>query len=159
MDKKELNSSWTLWFHRFDDNKWDLESYTKLNTFNTIQEFSILLHLLKPKHIQHGMFFLMREEILPMWESEDNKDGGCFSLKVFKQDIPNAWKILTTKLVNESLLKDLDKYSLVNGISISPKKTYSIIKLWFKGEEINDLEQLNSNTILENSTPIYKKHQ
>jgi len=62
-------------------------------------------------------------------------------------------------LVNESLLKDLDKYSLVNGISISPKKTYSIIKLWFKGDEINDLEQLNNNTVLENSTPIYKKHQ
>ena len=159
MDKKELNSSWTLWFHRFDDNKWDLESYTKLNTFNTIQEFSVILHLIKAKHIQNGMFFLMRDEILPMWESEDNKDGGCFSLKVFKQDIPNAWKILTTRLVNESLLKDLDKYSLVNGISISPKKTYSIIKLWFNGEEINDLEQLNSNTILENSTPIYKKHQ
>ena len=44
-------------------------------------------------------------------------------------------------------------------VSIFFKKTYSIIKLWFKGEEINDLEQLNSNTILENSTPIYKKHQ
>ena len=159
MDKKELNSSWTLWFHRFDDNKWDLESYTKLNTFNTIEEFSILLHLIKEKHIQNGMFFLMREKILPMWDSEDNKDGGCFSLKVFKQDIPNAWKTLTTKLVNESLLKDTDKYNLVNGISISPKKTYSIIKLWFRGEEINDLEQLNNNTILENSTPIYKKHQ
>ena len=71
----------------FDDNKWDLESYTKLNTFNTIEEFSILLHLIKEKHIQNGMFFLMREKILPMWESEDNKDGGCFSLKVFKQDI------------------------------------------------------------------------
>jgi hypothetical protein len=159
MDKKELNSSWTLWFHRYDDNKWDLESYTKLNTFNTIEEFSILLHLIKEKHIQNGMFFLMREEILPMWESEDNKDGGCFSLKIFKQDIQDAWKTLTTKLVNESLLKDTDKYNLVNGISISPKKTYSIIKLWFKGEEINKLEQLNNNKVLENSTPIYKKHQ
>ena len=37
MEKQELNTSWTLWFHKFDDEKWDLESYSRLCSFNTIE--------------------------------------------------------------------------------------------------------------------------
>lgn len=155
----ELNTSWTLWFHKFNDDKWDLDSYSKLCKFNTIEEFVTTLHLLKPKHIQHGMLFMMREDIEPLWESEDNKDGGCFSFKIYKQDLPEAWRILTTKLVNESILKKKEDYNLINGISISPKKTYSIIKLWLRGVVINDIKELNYIQILDSSTPIYKKHK
>ena len=155
----ELNTSWTLWFHKFNDDKWDLDSYSKLCKFNTIEEFVTTLHLLKPKHIQNGMLFMMREDIQPLWESEDNKDGGCFSFKIYKQDLPEAWRILTTKLVNESILKKTEDYNLINGISISPKKTYSIIKLWLRGDTINDIKELNYIQILDSSTPIYKKHK
>ena len=100
MEKHELNTSWTLWFHKYNDDKWNLESYSKLCSFNTIEEYSVILHLLEAKYIQHGMLFFMRENIEPMWESEDNKDGGCFSFKIYKQDLHNAWKILTTKIIN-----------------------------------------------------------
>ena len=159
MEKQELNTSWTLWFHKFDDEKWDLESYSRLCSFNTIEEFSVVLQLLKPIHIQNGMLFLMREDIQPLWESDDNKDGGCFSFKIYKQDLHEAWKVLTTKLVNESILKDKEQYNSINGISISPKKSYSIIKLWSRGDTINDIKDLNSIPILEAATPIYKKHK
>ncbi len=159
MEKQELNTSWTLWFHKFDDEKWDLESYSRLCSFNTIEEFVVVLQLLKPIHIQNGMLFLMREGIQPLWESDDNKDGGCFSFKIYKQELHEAWMVLTTKLVNESILKDTEQYNLINGISISPKKSYSIIKLWLRGETVNDIKDLNSIPILEASTPIYKKHK
>ena len=159
METSKLNTPWTLWFHKYNDEKWDLNSYTKLCSFDTVEQFVSVLHLLKPIHIQHGMLFMMREDIQPLWESEDNKDGGCFSFKIYKQDLPVAWKTITTKLVNESILKDNEKYNLINGISISPKKTYSIIKLWLRGDTINDFKELNSIPILDSSTPIYKKHK
>ena len=159
MEINNLNTSWTYWFHKYNDNKWDLESYTKLYKFDSVEEFAALQIILKPKHIQNGMFFLMRNDIEPMWESKDNIDGGCFSFKVYKQEIPETWKILTTKLVNERILKDKNNHMLINGMSISPKKTYSIIKLWLKGDTIKNIEELNDIPILKDSTPIYKKHK
>ena len=159
MEINNLNTSWTYWFHKYNDNKWDLESYTKLYKFDSVEEFAALQIILKPKHIQNGMFFLMRNDIEPMWESKDNIDGGCFSFKLYKQEIPETWKILTTKLVNESILKDKNNHMLINGMSISPKKTYSIIKLWLKGDTIKNIEELNDIPILKDSTPIYKKHK
>tara|TARA_Y200000002_G_C22626853_1_gene640693 strand:+ start:731 stop:1210 length:480 start_codon:yes stop_codon:yes gene_type:complete len=159
MDTNELNSSWTLWFHKYNDDKWGLDSYTKLCSFNTVEEYVSILHILEAKYIQNGMLFMMRNDIKPLWESDDNKDGGCFSLKIYKQDIPNSWKILTTKMVNEDILKDNKEYNLINGISISPKNTYSIIKIWLRGIKVNDISQLNKIPILETSTPIYKKHK
>ena len=159
MEINSLNTSWTYWFHKYNDDKWDLRSYTKLFKFKSIEEFSGIQYILKPLHIQNGMFFLMRDDIEPMWESEDNIDGGCFSFKVYKQEIPETWKILSTKLVNESILKNKDNHRLINGLSISPKKTYSIIKLWLKGDSIKDIKELNEIPILKDSTPIYKKHK
>lgn len=159
MEINSLNTSWTYWFHKYNDDKWDLGSYTQLYKFKSIEEFSGIHCILKPLHIQNGMFFLMRDDIEPMWESEDNIDGGCFSFKVYKQEIPETWKILSTKLVNESILKNKDNHRLINGMSISPKKTYSIIKLWLKGDSIKDIKELNDIPILKDSTPIYKKHK
>ena len=129
----ELNTSWTLWFHKFNDDKWDLDSYSKLCKFNTIEEFVTTLHLLKPKHIQHGMLFMMREDIEPLWESEDNKDGGCFSFKIYKQDLPEAWRILTTKLVNESILKKEGLLSYIFHKNIFKTNSYTAIRKYILG--------------------------
>ena len=159
MEINSLNTSWTYWFHKYNDDKWDLGSYTKLYNFKSVEEFAGIQCILKSTHIQNGMFFLMRDDIEPMWESIDNIDGGCFSFKVYKQEIPETWKILSTKLVNESIFKNKDNHRLINGMSISPKKTYSIIKLWLKGDSIKDIKELNDIPILKNSTPIYKKHK
>ena len=35
----KLNDTWTLWFHSNDDVNWDLNSYKKIASFNTIEEF------------------------------------------------------------------------------------------------------------------------
>jgi hypothetical protein len=38
----------------------------------------------KDQLYSRGMFFIMREHILPLWEDESNKNGGCFSYKIYK---------------------------------------------------------------------------
>ena len=54
----------------------------------------------------------MREGINPTWESPENKDGGCFSFKIYRQDIHEAWNELSYLLVGENILKEkgLDVY-------------------------------------------------
>ena len=36
--------------------------------------------------------FLMKDNINPLWEDDNNKNGGCFSFKVFNKDIETVWK-------------------------------------------------------------------
>ena len=60
-----LNSKWTLWYHKSNDTDWSLESYIKLATFSSIEEFSIVYNNLKPIHVQNSMLFVMREGINP----------------------------------------------------------------------------------------------
>ena len=42
---RKLNSKWTIWFHKSDDNNWDFDSYIKLASFNTIEEYSIIEYI------------------------------------------------------------------------------------------------------------------
>ena len=153
-----LNSKWTLWYHKSDDTDWSLQSYIKLASFSSIEEFSIVYNSLETVHVQNAMLFLMRDKIDPIWESDQNKEGGCFSFKIYRQDIYEAWNELSTMLIGEGLLKDKLSFSCVNGISISPKKTFSIIKIWLKNNENNEASKFNEISKFNFQDAIYKKH-
>jgi hypothetical protein len=155
----KLNSEWALWFHKCDDNDWDFSSYTSLGTFDCIEDYSIIMNAFEPGHVENSMLFLMRDEIKPMWEAEENKDGGCISFKVYKNQIYECWIQLANNLIGENLLKNGEQYLKVNGISISPKKTFSILKIWFSDEETNDAKTyLNTLDKFKFEDAIYKSH-
>jgi hypothetical protein len=153
-----LNSKWTLWYHKSDDTDWSLQSYIKLASFSSIEEFSIVYNSLEAVHIQNAMLFLMRDKIAPIWESDENKEGGCFSFKIYRQEIYEAWNELSTLLIGEGLLKEKNDFSCINGISISPKKTFSIIKIWLKNNENNESSKFNEILKFNFQDAIYKKH-
>tara|TARA_B110000483_G_C17997132_1_gene465833 strand:- start:49 stop:540 length:492 start_codon:yes stop_codon:yes gene_type:complete len=153
-----LNSKWTLWYHKSDDTDWSLQSYIKLASFSSIEEFSIVYNSLEAIHVQNAMLFLMRDKISPIWESDENKEGGCFSFKIYRQDIFEAWNELSALLIGEGLLKDKNDFSCVNGISISPKKTFSIIKIWLKNNDNNESIKFNEIIKFNFQDAIYKKH-
>jgi hypothetical protein len=153
-----LNSKWTLWYHKSDDTDWSLQSYIKLASFSSIEEFAIVYNSLEAVHIQNAMLFLMRDKIAPIWESDENKEGGCFSFKIYRQEIYEAWNELSTLLIGEGLLKEKNDFSCINGISISPKKTFSIIKIWLKNNENNEATKFNEIVKFNFQDAIYKKH-
>ena len=153
-----LNSSWDLWFHKNNDTNWDLASYKKISSFSKMEELFYLNDMLKPIHVENGMFFLMRENIDPLWESKDNLSGGCLSFKIIKHEIYGLWKNLALILVNESILKDEKEFNNINGISISPKKTFSIIKIWFRNNENQTEDKFNNLDGMIFKEAIYKKY-
>lgn len=134
-----LNDVWTYYFHDPDNNDWSYKSYNMLCTLSCIQDFWVAHSVLKDK-IHLGMFFLMREHVFPCWDDENNKYGGCLSIKVLKQDMPAFWEELSMRVLGENLLKreNLKLWDHVNGISCSPKKHFCIVKIWLKTEEINN---------------------
>ena len=50
------------------------------------------------------MLFLMRENINPTWEDENNIRGACYSFKISNKIITNAWKNISYNLVSENLV-------------------------------------------------------
>ena len=105
------------------------------------------------------MFFIMREGILPIWEDKQNKTGGCWSFKIIKKDVFNAWNELAITLLGESITKNPVQNMEINGISISPKKSFCIIKIWNKDSNNNNSKIISKKIpYLYICDSIYKSH-
>ena len=78
------------------------------------------------KMIKNCMLFLMRKDINPTWEDEKNCKGGCFSFKVMNKQVSDVWNNCMYALTGESISKEKKFIEKVNGMTISPKKTFCI---------------------------------
>jgi len=139
-----LNDLWSVYFHDPYNDEWERNSYTKITTISTIKEYNMLYSLLK-EHVHQGMFFLMREHIFPKWNDNENKNGGFLSIKILKNKMYDFCNDLFINLINESLLTEehVSAWSTLNGISVSPKKHFCIVKIWLKTNEYIDPEMYN----------------
>lgn len=71
----------------------------------------------------------MKKNIPPLWENENNINGGYLSFKIYKKTINDIWfKLCSLVIGNTFLIQDNDD---INGISLSPKINNCIIKIWF----------------------------
>jgi translation initiation factor 4E len=139
MDDKThpTHTSWALWYHNPHDQSWDLKSYTKVCEFQSIEQFWLLYKnwdTYLPK-VFDGMYFLMRKlkngnYIYPMWEDKYNKRGGFWSFKIAKEEAVDVWNKLSMHLIGEQIANEEENIMTINGISISPKKSFCIIKIW-----------------------------
>ena len=78
----------------------------------------------------------MKNNIKPIWEDYENSKGGCLSYKINTDYVYEVWKKLNYYLIGETLINDKEIIYNINGISISPKKNFCIIKLWIKDTQI-----------------------
>ena len=151
----ELSKSYNFYYHAPENNDYSLESYNEILSFNSLEEFWVLDKFIRKDMIENGMFFIMADPILPIWEDVKNINGGCVSWKV---DRKNAYKFWID-CIGHFLTQNLGTYtSKVNGVSISPKKNSSIIKLWFSQEIDIDNMGIPTSFILANDKIIYKSH-
>ncbi len=67
---------------------------------------------------------------------------------------------MTLFMVSENLLDNLEYQKSINGITVSPKKNFCIIKLWFNENIDNKSNIIINNEIkeLESFEGIFKKH-
>ena len=86
----KLNSEWNLYFHDPNSYNWNKESYYKIYTIKNIIDYWILNSEIENK-IHQGMFFLMRENIFPLWDNEENLKGLNFSFNILKEESKKFW--------------------------------------------------------------------
>ena len=158
MEYHYLNSVWTLWYHNPNDSNWDMTSYHKVMDIKTVEGLWDMFHVLKSSHFQSGMFFLMKSGIKPMWEDSHNVDGGCWSFRVSKKEVSKTWQELTILVLGECLMKEPNYSKIINGISISPKRSFSIVKIWNNNAKVNESELLNDVAGLNMAEIMFKPH-
>ena len=95
-----------------------------------MEEIIALYQALPDKLVKNCMLFLMRDGITPTWEDKKNRGGGCFSFKISNKIVGSVWTRLSYVLMGETISNNVKLLQASNGITISPKKSFCIIKIW-----------------------------
>ena len=149
-----LNDKWTLWLHLPYDTDWSINSYKKVTTFDTLEDCIILIENINKEIVEKCMLFIMKNNIKPIWEDPDNSKGGCISYKITTDYVYDVWKKLNYYLIGGTLINDEDILNNINGISISPKKNFCIIKFWIKNSEIFKKSKFYQELIIEKNSAL-----
>ena len=153
----KLYDNWTMWAHLPHDTDWSLSSYKKIVSLETIEESLAFFESFPEVMTKNCMLFLMRNGIQPIWEDEKNKKGGCFSYKINNRNVAYSWKNLSYVLLGETLTTpELSKH--INGITISPKKNFCIIKIWLENCDYNNPNIITDIDGLSRHGCLFKKH-
>ena len=154
-NKTKLENRFSFWY-RIDTiiqyqlqkqalNKNEYENQVKkIAEFGTVEDFwGIFQHLRKPDSCKAGIeYFMFKEPIKPMWEDENNKNGGRISIKLRKEFTTIIWEEMIFALIGGILPKEMKDE--INGIVVTSRKEYNTLQIWFKNYETNliaDLEQ------------------
>lgn len=122
------SGSWTLYFHDPADTDWKPDSYKRIATFRNFTELWTALHTIQSDRFLGGMFFLMKDPYVPMWEHRSNIHGGSYCIKLPEAIANEAFQRYAAAAILEIVASD-PKNAIV-GVSISPKKGFHILKLW-----------------------------
>jgi hypothetical protein len=156
----QLLGKWDLYYHLPHDKSWDLASYkiiaSKIETMETV----IALNETIPESIvKYTMIFIMREGITPQWEDPKNRTGGAFSFKVINRQVHEVWKSLFNALCGETLFENKEINQHVNGITVSPKKNFCIVKIWLNSCKYQDPSSIINIPNIQKQGCLFKKHE
>mgnify|MGYP006081408699 FL=1 len=154
----QLTDKWVLWAHLPHDINWNLQSYKKIIGFNALEDIIALNQHISDSVVTNCMLFLMKNNITPLWEDKQNKQGGCFSFKVNNKNVVSAWKRLIYCLVGNTITNNDTLNNNITGITISPKKSFCIIKVWLANTKFQNPRLLSETIGLQFDGCIFKKH-
>ena len=112
-EKTPLKSRYTFWYrireesnkssHKIIDKKEYENQVRKIAEFETVEDFwAIFQHLRKPDSCGPGIDFqLFRYNIKPIWEDDNNKNGGKVSIKLRQGFTTIIWEEIIFSLIRE----------------------------------------------------------
>lgn len=140
-----LDNKYVLWYHSVENKSWEKDSYINLcqdfpnNVISTANQLFSIYNSIK-NNFTAGMFFLMKEGVFPSWEDASNINGGCWSCKVPKKKTNEMWNKMSAGLIGNTLTSDQKYIKSITGISISPKISNCVLKIWNNSSELNNCE-------------------
>lgn len=160
IQSEPLIDKWDLYYHLPYDKNWDKSSYKIImGDIDSIDKLVSINEALPDSVVKHCMLFLMRKGIAPMWEDPKNRNGGCFSFKVLNKQVHQIWRQLMYAICGETLCEDREISKHVNGITISPKKNFCIVKVWIENRNFQDPNVLINIPNLSKQGCLFKNHE
>lgn len=140
-----LKNNWTLWKHN-SKNDFTINAYKKLYQISTIEDFWNLTNSWDVNGGVHSQrFFLMKNDIKPIWEDPQNKNGGRWSFKVKDTQSQELWDDLALYLVSGNISRAMNE---INGISITKKKSgWVVLKIWNNNTNNSSIKNLNCDIL------------
>lgn len=163
-DNIVVKSSWDFFVHYSDNKNWDLDSYIHVIRINNLSKAILFEEQLSNKMIQNCMIFVMKNGINPTWEDPENIKGGCFSYKINNKVLYKVFRIVYFSLITNRLSSNEDLCDNINGITISPKNTqtpkknFSILKIWLKNCDYMDPEMIYPLEGLDRKGCLFRRH-
>ena len=114
--------------HHNDDQNWDYISYHNICTLTKWKDIPQLFNTLNKSGGECKFtdfdIFIMKNDISPMWEDIENRNGSICSIKV--DSLKDGYKILKELLINaaNNTLMEFspESWDKINGLSFSPKR-------------------------------------
>jgi hypothetical protein len=139
-----LPNKYTLWSHDILNKNWDLNSYKKICTIDNIASFWKFINNIDKIGYKHLNFYLMKENVDPMWEHPCNKNGGICSFKASMCDSIKIFEDISVHLICGKLNENMDD---INGVSLTPRSSWCLIKIWNKDKSNDITLTLNKNIL------------
>ena len=131
---KKLSNKFVFWYHINEimaDQEYESQ-IKKLAEFDTLEDFwAIFQYLKKPDDCKQAIEFqLFKDQIKPMWEDENNKNGGRIAIKLRKEFSNLAWEESIFAFIGGYFDKEIKDE--INGLVINCKKEYNTLQIWIK---------------------------
>lgn len=154
-----LNCKWSLYYHLQSDKSWTLSSYVAIDSeIDTVEKVNVLNSEIPDNILYNCMFFCMKTGITPMWEDPQNKNGGCFSYRILNKNVPTIWRRLLCLMSGNMLCSNKKHEAVINGITVSPKKNFCIIKIWLNTCKFQDPAIIRDVPDLPREGCLFKNH-
>lgn len=142
MNNNNFNSEWNLWYHK-EVNDWSKNSFENIYKITSPIDFWALIKNFDfINEFKNVPFYIMKNNIIPLWEEPENINGCEISIKIDPLDIGVIWK----NLIIDVLCENIDNSYIINGISLHINNQIYIIKIW-----------LFNNIDLYDKLPVYLK--
>lgn len=159
IEKLPLNAKWDMYCHLPNNDDWSLSGYRVVfRGISTVEDTIALSETIPDAMLRLSMIFVMRSGVAPMWEDPRNKSGGSFSFKVPTRQVPEMWTQMMFAALGGCLFRNPRHADKLTGITISPKKNFSILKVWMTDCSLQDASILSDLPGLSKERCLFLQH-
>jgi hypothetical protein len=143
--KLKFPSTWNVWIHKNSSNGWKITDYNKIYSISSVHDLLSFVNNFNKLNYIELQFFVMKGEILPIWEDEPNRNGGTAvtNIKLPNNNLIKIWEDICLLTINQQICATPNE---INGISFNLKNDMTVIKIWNKDWK-NDISRIMSRML------------